>query len=65
MKKKEEKKSLDEKAQERRRRDADRRNPNDRRREPRVLVETGNTRPDRREGPRRTREDTTSTRKEP
>ena len=48
------KKTEDEKAKERRRRNDDRRKPSDRRREPRVLVETGDERPDRREGPRRT-----------
>ena len=41
------------KAKERRRRNAERRQPADRRREPRVLVETGTPRPDRRDGPRR------------
>ena len=48
-------KTEDEKAQERRKRNADRRNPNDRRREPRVLVETGSKRPDRREAARRSK----------
>ena len=51
------KKTEEEKAAERRKRDDDRRKPSDRRREPRVLVETGSTRPDRREGPRRNKDD--------
>ena len=50
-------KTEDEKAKERRRRAEDRRKPSDRRREPRVLVETGSTREDRREGPRRNKDD--------
>lgn len=44
------------KADERRKRLNDRRQPDDRRREVRILFETGQPRPDRREGPRR-RED--------
>lgn len=43
------------KADERRKRN-DRREADDRRREPRVLVDTGERRPDRRSGPRRTTE---------
>lgn len=42
------------KADEERRKRNDRRASDDRRREPRVLVDTGQKRPDRRSGPRRT-----------
>jgi hypothetical protein len=41
-------------ADEERRKRNDRRESDDRRREPRVLVDTGEKRPDRRSGPRRT-----------
>ena len=50
------KQTEEEKEKQRQRRNDDRRTPSDRRREPRVLVETGSTRPDRREGPRRNKD---------